>query len=407
MRIQVSLALALFMVTVLASSPTFAEEELTFTEAWKKGSLILSLRYRYENVDVDAIEKEAHASTLRTVLGFKTATWKGLGFLATAENVSSIGNDTYNNAGFGDYHNNVRDRPVVADPVGTDVGQLFLSYTHEGTASFAQLGRAEINLDDQRFVGAVAWRQHYQTFNTFKFTNNSLDWASFLYSYLDKVYRINRDRWDTSSHLLNAGFKLGEVGKLTPYAYLLDFDNQPQYGLASASYGLEFKGKFKFGENSALNYELEYAQQDDYGNNPNRLDANYLFLMAQGVFKPLSVKVGYEVLSGSETDGQFKTPLATLHKFNGWADRFLRTPTNGLEDLYLALNGKVGPVKWMAVYHDFSAESSSTDYGDEFDFQFLYTAPWKQGFGLKGAFYNAEEHSTDTRKIWVCTTFKI
>jgi hypothetical protein len=79
----------------------------------------------------------------------------------------------------------------------------------------------------------------------------------------------------------------------------------------------------------------------------------------------------------------------------------------GLKDLYLALNGKLGPVKWMAVYHDFSAESTSTDFGGELDFQFLYTAPWKQGFGLKGALYSADEFSTDTDKIWVFTTFKI
>jgi hypothetical protein len=129
--------------------------------------------------------------------------------------------------------------------------------------------------------------------------------------------------------------------------------------------------------------------------------------MLQGVFKPVSVKVGYEVLSGNEIDGQFKTPLATLHKFNGWADRFLRTPTDGLEDLYLALNGKVGPVKWLLIYHDFNAESSSAHYGDEFDFQFLYAAPWKQGFGFKGAFYSADEHLTDVRKIWIFTSYKI
>ena len=405
MRIQAFLALAVFMVAVLASSPTFGEEELTFSEAITKGSPVLSFRYRYENVDDDAFDKEAHASTLRTVLGFKTKTWKGFGFFLTGEHVGTIGNDQYNNIGSGSWNNGVRDRPVVADPAGAQFGQVYGWFDHGG--SFAQLGRAEVNIDDQRFIGAVGWRQHHQTFNTFKFTNSSLEWASFLYSYLDRVYRINGAKWDTSSHLINAKFKLGDFGTLTPYAYLLDFTSQPQYGLSSASYGLEFVGKHSFSENTALNFEVEYASQDDYGNNPNRLAADYLFLMAQGVFKPVSVKLGYEVLGGSVKDGQFKTPLATLHKFNGWADKFLGTPANGLKDLFLALNGKVGPVKWLAVYHDFSAESSSTDYGDEFDFQFLYKAPWKQGFGLKGAFYNAEEHSTDTRKIWIFTTFKI
>jgi hypothetical protein len=31
----------------------------------------------------------------------------------------------------------------------------------------------------------------------------------------------------------------------------------------------------------------------------------------------------------------FTTPLATLHKFQGWADKFLTTPVNGLADLYV------------------------------------------------------------------------
>ena len=30
----------------------------------------------------------------------------------------------------------------------------------------------------------------------------------------------------------------------------------------------------------------------------------------------------------------FQTLLATLHKFQGWADKFLTTPPNGIRDLY-------------------------------------------------------------------------
>ena len=58
----------------------------------------------------------------------------------------------------------------------------------------------------------------------------------------------------------------------------------------------------------------------------------------------------------------FTTPLATLHKFQGWADKFLTTPTNGVEDRYVnagvALKG-VGPLDTLAAlasYHDYEAE---------------------------------------------------
>ena len=407
---------AALLASGLLIPAAFGEEETTLAEAFTQGKPILTFRYRYENVNDDAFDKEAHASTLRTVVGYRTKTWKGLGLHIEAENVASIGNDLYNNIGKGDLNNGVTDRPVVADPAITDLNQTFLWFEKGG--SYLQIGREEINVDDQRFVGAVGWRQHHQSFNAFNFTNKSLDWASFRYSYISKVHRIQGSTWDSDSHLVNARFKLGDAGKygsLTPYAYLLDFDHVPQFGISSASYGLEYQGQYKIDDAKSMNWEAEYAGQRDYGNNPNSLDASYLFLTVQGVFKPLSVRLGYEILSGNRQDGRFTTPLATLHKFNGWADKFLNTPITGLKDLYVALNGKVGPVKWAAIYHDFSAESSvaaadiehGAEYGDEFDFQFLYTAPWKQGFGFKGAMYFADEFSRDTNKFWVFTTYKI
>ena len=406
MRCSSVWTLILVVITGLVVPAVYGEEPPTLLEALTKGSPVLSLRYRYENVSDDAVgEKEAHASTLRTVVGYKTLSWRGLGFYIAAENVTTIGNDLYNNIGWGDLNNGVTDRPVVADPAITDISEAYFWFDKGGTN--LQLGREQINIDDQRFIGAVAWRQHHQSFNAFKFTNNSLDWARFLYSYLDKVHRINGATWDTASHLFNVRFKLGEVGTLTPYVYLLDFDNPSQFGISSASYGLEFIGHYEFDADTALNYEVEYASQSDYGNNPNRLRADYLFLMLQGVFKPLSVLVGYEVLGGSVEDGQFSTPLATLHKFNGWADMFLTTPTNGLEDLFLQLHGKIGPVKWMTKYHFFSAADVSSNYGDELDLQVAYVAPWKQTFAFTAGLYGADEFRADTNKFWIWTTFKI
>ena len=39
----------------------------------------------------------------------------------------------------------------------------------------------------------------------------------------------------------------------------------------------------------------------------------------------------------------FTTPLATLHKFQGWADKFLATPVNGIEDEYVNLSARSRP----------------------------------------------------------------
>jgi hypothetical protein len=402
----VALLMAPAMPLVAAEEQEEGQEEITLAEAVTKGKPILTFRYRYENVEEDdRFDKPAHASTLRTTFGYRSLAWKGLSFLVEGENVTVIGNDLYRNAGSGSLSNGVTDRPTVADPALTEVNQAYLQW--QNTDNKLQLGREEIIIGDQRFVGNVGWRQHHQSFDAFTFANSSLERVDFFYSYVSKANRITGAVADMSSNLFNVGFKLGKVGKLTLYSYLLDYTQTDSFGNSTSTWGAEFAGKYAVSDTTSVLYELEYAQQGDYADNPNSVDVPYYFLMAGGAFKPLTVKLGYEVLGGSETDGQFATPLATLHKFNGWADRFLRTPVDGLEDLYLQLLGKVGPVAWTVVYHSFGADTGGANYGDELDFNFGYMAPWKQGFGFKGAFYNADEFSVDISKIWLWTSFKI
>ena len=57
-----------------------------------------------------------------------------------------------------------------------------------------------------------------------------------------------------------------------------------------------------------------------------------------------------------------QTPLATLHKFNGWADLFLTTPNTGLQDLYLGAAYKFDGVKLLpglnaaVTWHKFDSD---------------------------------------------------
>ena len=95
--------------------------------------------------------------------------------------------------------------------------------------------------------------------------------------------------------------------------------------------------------------------------------------------------------------------LATLHKFNGWADIFLTTPANGLEDVFARVDCRLGTWKLSALWHDFSADSGSARYGQEIDLLAVRTLPWKQTIGLKGAFYDADELGVDTNKMMLWT----
>jgi pimeloyl-ACP methyl ester carboxylesterase len=113
---------------------------------------------------------------------------------------------------------------------------------------------------------------------------------------------------------------------------------------------------------------------------------------------------GLESLEGDQDlAGQaFRTPLATLHGFNGWADMFLATPDAGLEDAFAGLRGKAGAWTWDVLYHDFSAQSGSTDYGTELDLSLSRKLAERYGLLLKAARFEADNAAyTDTTKFWL------
>ncbi len=382
------------------------EEASSLVEALAKGKPVLSFRYRYENVSDDGVAsgKDANASTLRTVVGYKSLPFKGWSAYIEAENVLVVGDDDdYRNLGAAHLSNGVTNRPVIADPAITEINQAFIQW--QGSGNKLRLGRQEVLLGDHRYVGHVGWRQNHQSYDAFTFSSAGHDRVSFFYGYLDNANRITGANLNMESHLLNVGLKLGSAGKLTAYGYLLDFDTA--IGLSTQTFGLEFAGKHKLDGGNSLLYELELADQSDAGNNPNNVSAGYRFAMLGAAFKSITVKVGYEILEGSPGNGRFTTPLATLHKFNGWADKFLNTPGTGLEDIYIQLGGKIGKIGWTLFYHDFSAETGSANYGDELDIQLVYKSPKKQVFGLKGALYSADSHSADTDKWMLFTAYKI
>ena len=100
----------------------------------------------------------------------------------------------------------------------------------------------------------------------------------------------------------------------------------------------------------------------------------------------------------------FRTPLATLHAFQGWADKFLATPDGGIDDFYVTVKGKAGKWNLTGVYHDFSAETGSGDYGTEIDFSAARPINDNYGLLLKAAFYDADEFSFDATKFWIMLT---
>jgi hypothetical protein len=159
-----------------------------------------------------------------------------------------------------------------------------------------------------------------------------------------------------------------------------------------------------------FNWLAEFARQSDAGDNPVSYDANYTHLTgAYAAGNGMTIGLGYEVLGADSGAGTaFRTPLATLHAFNGWADQFLGTPAAGLEDVYVNFKMKAGNWNLTFVYHDFSSDTGSFDYGDEFDLSGALKLSDRYGLLLKGAFFSADSSSpltnVDTNKYWVMLT---
>ncbi|MBI5137932.1 MAG: alginate export family protein [Nitrospirae bacterium] len=357
-------------------------------EAVSGGSPSLDLRYRYEMVDQTGIADTAQASTLRTRLGYATGAFHGAKAMVEFENIATIDGDEYNST-----RNGKTGRPVVADPDGTELNRVALGYAADALS--ATVGRQRIIFDNARFVGNVGWRQNEQTFDAARLDYKASDALSASYAYLWNVNGIDFSDAAHDSHLLNVAYGVPKAGKLTAYGYLVNNDDAP--ATASQTLGLRYTGDYDV-NTVKLGVTAEYAAQSEFAGSAIA-DSDYLFGELSGTAAGVTAGLGYEVLGGDGTSA-FQTPLATKHAFNGWADKFLATPVNGLADLMLTVSGKVAGVKLVGVYHDFAADSGGTDYGTELDL----LAAKKLGphtLGVKYASYSADSLATDTDKLWL------
>lgn len=393
---QSLLKLSLVATALTASFSASAELGNDLTAALKDSDVKVALRYRLESVDEDAKDDDALASTLKSRISITTGKVANFNAKIEVDNVTYIGNDKFNSTinGKGTY-------PVVADPDGTEVNQAFLKYN--GGFYTAIAGRQRINLDDQRFVGGVAWRQNEQTFDGYRFMVKPTDALSIDASYVYNVNRIFGEDNDAKSDLhgdvvlLNAKYALSKNHSVTAYYYSMEFDNAAT--LSNDTYGVAYNGAYTL-SGIGLAVKAAYASQEDAGDNSNSYDADYVVFDVNAKFDSFSVGAGYEVL-GSDDGIGFQTPLATAHKFQGFSDQFLSTPGDGVEDTYIKAATKLGAVKLSAAYHIFKADEGSADYGDEINLVAAYKINQQFTTLVKAAsFSNDDDFKSDTTKLW-------
>jgi hypothetical protein len=393
-----------FALAGAALLPLAAAEKLA--DAFAQGRFTLNLRLRYEDVRQTAL-RDASALTLRPRLGFTTAPMHGWTAMLEAESILAADDDSYSQAGL---NPGGAGRAVIADPESTEINQAWLAFTRGRTT--ATVGRQRLVLDNARFVGDVGWRQNMQTFDAVSVTDRSLAQTTLTYAYLGQINRVFSDRhaqgkWQSDSHLFNASYAGIAAGTLTGYAYLLDF-KQAAATQGCATYGASFAGAASLGDGLRLAYRAELATQGDYGSSTLDYTTSYWNLEGGLSGKAGSLTLGRETL-GSDRHVGFKTPLATLHAFNGWADLFLATPAAGLRDTYLKATASLpAAITLLAFQHWYETDTSSAPLGSEFNLQLSR----KFGKSVAGLVKFADFRRTDpslpnVQKIWVQLEFTL
>jgi len=367
-------------------------------EALQAGKVTGAARLRFESVEQDNALDDAEALTLRSRLTYTSGAVNGFNVVAEVEDSRIVG-------GYDEYAPTSAGYSVIADPETTEIDQAFLQYKNDMLTT--KIGRQVITLDNHRFVGHVGWRQDKQTFDAARLMISPMENLNVDASILVKRNRIFAETADQNSEdiLLNVSYAF-PFGKLTGYSYMLDNTDVDDDNLDTM--GVRFAGKSKLSESMSLSYTAEMASQS---NDTNDADTEYMLGEIGFGFSGVMLTAGLEVLGSDDNNGSFQTPLATLHKFNGWADQFIvgGTPAQGLEDMYLSVGTKVAGVKVVAAYHDYSANEAAggvDDLGDEINVLVAKKFNDNYSAGLKYASYSAGDQAAgkvDTDKIWLWT----
>jgi len=370
---------------------------------------LLDLRLRHEFVGQQGFTRDSNGTTFRIRAGAQAAAgvWRLL-----AEGEATLPLLQHYDSGL----NGRNSYPLISDPKTLELNRAQLQYRGLPKTTVTA-GRQRILMEDQRFVGNSGWRQNEQTFDALRFEYGDAKGlkADLVYSWSVRTI-WGRDGFGARQRAVDGDYIFGNlayptpVGTLSALLILID-QKEPtasQYRQSSKTLGIRFAGAKPLSSGAKLTYALSYAAQADYKRNPNNYRADYLLTEAGIESGSWKLGLGREVLGAGEgsPSTSFQTPLATLHKFQGWADKFVATPGNGIRDLYASAGHgwtKVLGLDSIApavTYHRFNSDRLDLHYGDEWN---AIVAAKKGHWTATAKFarYDADDFATDTTKAWL------
>ena len=213
---------------------------------------------RYENVDQEGYQstaatapklKTGEAFTLRSLIGWQTASFKNFSFGVQLTDVHEFTDDFHDRRDNQPEHNNgtgsssldKRQYPNIVDPGYTDINQLYVDWTGINNTKL-RLGRQQLNLDNVRFIGDIGFRQNMQVFDGISVLNKSIPNTEIFAAHFGKVRQITTKLRDGNIDILNAKYKISPTESLIGYGYFIDVENLGQNGGNPTAVGTAAQG---------------------------------------------------------------------------------------------------------------------------------------------------------------------
>lgn len=470
-------SLALLSMSQSALAEDAADSEYTLLDSIKQGKPLTSFRLRYESVNQDGLQpptivgttpnpnatknlENAEGVTLRSLIGWQTAPFRNFSFTAQAINVSKF-DDDFNDSTNSTLINSVSNQPnkvqyaKIVDPDETDINQLFVDWTGIKNTR-VRLGRQQINLDNVRFIGDIGFRQVMQVFDGMTVLNKSIPDTEIYAGHIERVKQITTElRSDGALDLVNVKYRISPTESLVGYAYLSGFSDlgfgRGWFGNAPAAggiavgkngninqnadqgnkvFGLRLDGVHKIDDDWKALYTAEYAKQTDYNGGDSRIDAHYYKVGGGASYGNFSLRADQELLSSNNGQYAFQTPFGTNHLFQGWVDKFLVTPLEGIKDTFVTANYKYGDFMFFADYHVYKSDENfnkvgggtGDKYGTEWNAAVTYNVNKNLMTKLEYGKYSEDDHYAllagtansvagnrgrirDTEKIWLTAMY--
>ncbi|MEO1488563.1 MAG: hypothetical protein AAFR88_03875 [Pseudomonadota bacterium] len=360
---------------------------------------ILDARFRLETADQPTFEEAASSVTIRARAGAELKV-AGFSLLAEGEFTGHL-DDSFNDT---IPSNGIEPFPVIADPETAELNRLNIGY--KSGRFQIKLGRQRIIHEDARFVGNVVWRQNEQTFDAVRVQ------SKFGPVEIDNSYAISQrtifgsespnEEFEGDFILTRIAVAPGPV-RIVAYRYDLDYDTRVAF--SSETFGVTGSASIPAGP-LKLGVKGSIATQSDTGDNPTDYSTEYYLAEGSAKIAGFTLRLQYEELGSDNGIASFQTPLATAHKFNGFADLFLVTPPTGLRDANVRLvkNFKIpglpGGITALATYHEFDSAFGNIDYGTEFDAVIRFKVG-PVGLLAKYGNYQANDFAVDTERFTI------